>query len=920
MTPSLPFGASLRRFTAACAFAALALAAVASDHADPMSLNVFKLQDAPEANITDLHAFLADSSGHVLPADHAPTPDDCLIVSLCVRRAITPKDEADLKDLDVSGFSFRVHLDLDPVVRFHDPYRTINRKEYVAEVARLKLAAEQAGWKPESSEYQQLNNTISRHETEATLQALYGGIILNPTGIAEEVTLEFKLILDKTGPEAVLESVRVEGVPGPINAMTRTGAWQKDAVNVQAGIFDDPFIFPRFFRRNVVGIVTSIPLGKLRRPDGSPSLQTPGWVTSNDPDAAPSAPMLLWATTHCGAQQIDHVGRSLRTQLPRFGYLNELHPAGHVAAITRVHHQPTLMENTLATFLAPLIAHRHYDSVPDVMVYDLLRPVGFPNGRRLEDDVAQHLADAGEGLLYELAYSESRQFPRATTNDKPFRPDFPFLATRWNAAEVMATAGAGSVLPGADPKFEVPRAPDRDAIAPPNLGYAVWRSLWKAELILLGIVTLLFLVTTRSNAVRLFVLLFAALAVYLIDPLRRPSAVPPVSGEAYHKLNATLFGGGIIVVLGVGWIYTLGRRHGARSRRDPRDARQGLIDEDRDTKPLSYDDVRRALFANPYSKLPWGSREATPFPRYELTFARLTRGLLQSFTHYPFLDAARRTLLSHADLRWGPDRRGFTRLLHPNGMILTGEWEIDAAPEGVVYTGYFATGKRGPVIARYSTCCTETRSGRLRSLALVAKIYPDIATNIAVRPASLITQEDLGGTKTDSIREAELTNSPPVTPSARGSGLFAFLVTGLTLRRANPEPTERQLYEIAELEKPAAQPTCCPRFLRLTLDADESTPSGQELDFRDEVLATIYDRGDPVPKRALVFNIEVSDTGKRHGLLNQRLTDQQWTRIGRLTLREAVVSYNGDFVAHFHHPLWRTDRNDPATSVAGRDA
>src|SRR5207248_373337 len=141
------------------------------------------------------------------------------------------------------------------------------------------------------------------------------------------------------------------GIPGKVNIVSpgKTGkdasihknAFEPGAINIQTGVFDDPFIFPRFFRRNVVGIVTSIPLSSLPKP-------------------AAQGPILLWATTHRG-DQIDHVGRSLRTQLPRFGYLNTKHPRDHVKEITRVHHLPTVMEDFLATFLAPLEAHRHYD-------------------------------------------------------------------------------------------------------------------------------------------------------------------------------------------------------------------------------------------------------------------------------------------------------------------------------------------------------------------------------------------------------------------------------------------------------------------------------------------------------------------------------------------------------------------------------
>jgi hypothetical protein len=60
----------------------------------------------------------------------------------------------------------------------------------------------------------------------------------------------------------------------------------------------------------------------------------------------------------------------------------------------------------------------------------------------------------------------------------------------------------------------------------------------------------------------------------------------------------------------------------------------------------------------------------------------------------------------------------------------------------------------------------------------------------------------------------------------------------------------------------------------------------------------------------------VSDDGETHGAgIYQRRVIRNWKRIGRLTFREAVVSYNGDFVVHFHHPGWRIDRNDPSTDI-----
>src|SRR5260370_8572631 len=88
------------------------------------------------------------------------------------------------------------------------------------------------------------------------------------------------------------------------------------------------------------------------------------------------------------------------------------------------------------------------------------------------------------------------------------------------------------------------------------------------------------------------------------------------------------------------------------------------------------------------------------------------------------------------------------------------------------------------------------------------------------------------------------------------------------------------------------------------------------LDFRDEVMAQIFDRGDPAPKRTLSFNIEVTDKGSTHGLaLSQHVTFSNWRRIGRLIFDDAVVSYNGDFVIHFNHPTWLHDLHKPSTAT-----
>jgi hypothetical protein len=339
-----------------------------------------------------------------------------------------------------------------------------------------------------------------------------------------------------------------------------------------------------------------------------------------------------------------------------------------------------------------------------------------------------------------------------------------------------------------------------------------------------------------------------------------------------------------------------------------------LTEEDRQYKGSRYSEVRNAIFANPYQKN-WSAENELSWPVHEVTLARIAAGLLRLGKPWPFFQATKRTVDARTDLRWGTDGMGQRRFLHPNGVCLTGLWEIT---EQTDYSGYFNQGSQALTIGRYSTCCTETRRGHIRSLALVGKLYPTTNPdhNEALLPAHFFTQQDLGGDTTDFINDAELRNAPDTSAWRRGSGVPLFLLEGLMFLRADKQPAHRQLYQIAELGKPENEPTKTPEFMRLRVVSDQPRIKGTGLDFRDEVMAQIYDSGDPLPKRSLSFLIDVSDTGISKGNpAFQRRIITDWRTIGRLTFNEAVVSYNGDFVLQFNHPTWRDDRNDPATAT-----
>lgn len=896
--------------------------AAASDHADPMSLNSFLQQDQPLANITDLHAFVVDREGTpILKADDLSRAHQ-LIVSLCVRRRLLfwqiddPELEQGLHEL-----SFRVHLDLDSGVTHYDPNKLPDGRNYAEALKKLddRIAKAQMDHNPElESALMERGKLIGGHQFDARMEALYGGTVVAPQEIAEEALLDFRLKLDKNDDDVSVQlaDVIIDGISGPMNQIAGNsvrvsdgslvsapapagGAWRADAINVQTGIFDDPFVFPRFFRGNVIGVVASIPLALLRLPDGSP---------------ATNRTILLWATTHeKDGQQVDHVGRSLRTQLPRFGQLNLLHPSQHVASILRRHSHPTLLENSLSTFIAPLEAHRFYDAAPDVMIYNLTRPAAFPNGRWLEDDVAKTLADAGETLLFELSLSESKQFPRATTNDKPFKLTFPYLADPWSKQQTDAHKIVGTRVG----EFMLPDAPDAGATALPDFSLEVWRSIWWSLLIGLLATGIVAFVLLHGLGMRLLVLAVTLVSLYALMPIRAPvldRMAPGFMRQPFERLNRVLWGSGVATVLGLVALYSAGVRRGMahRSKSWPQYDRldqEGETTDDRQYAGSTFDQVRSCIFENPYySPNAWGTR-GTALPVYPVPLHTLMQGLWPGSKSYPFREASRRTITSHADLRPGRNGRGFPRLLHPHGVCLAGTWRITRETD---YTGYFATGKQCLIIGRYSS--EERLRSKPRSLSLLGKLFPTLDQSQTVRTASFITQSALGGVRSESIFDVALRNAPDIRPFSSFNGFVRLLLSLIAFKGVDTHKTERQLYEIAEAGEDIdvdGWKTRCPRYMQLTIKSAADSSDSSTDDFRDDVMTQIYDRGTFDERRALVFKIEVSDTGAVQGWFNKTLVGATWNEIGEIEFTKAVVSYNGDFVLHFHHPPWRADRNNP---------
>ena len=259
----------------------------------------------------------------------------------------------------------------------------------------------------------------------------YGGTVVVPEQIHDDVTITVRLNDDTT-----------------LKGITYKGLKNTDNIQVFTGVRDDPFIFPRFFKVNVISMVMRIP--KNAFPDGQHDF-------------------ILWGTTSKDGKMLDLVGRSVRSQLPRFPILNSAPPKDHVKLLMKekkfwddlcnfLNGNKEWWSQAIAGLLEFTFQIRKYDLHPDVMIFTTRFPPGYPNGRQLTDDVNAITCTTGDCLLQELSFIEG-DWPRATVNDKPFLDHWPYLAEPW---------------------------PDRPPPAPPT------RSIWPyliAILLVLAIVT-----------------------------------------------------------------------------------------------------------------------------------------------------------------------------------------------------------------------------------------------------------------------------------------------------------------------------------------------------------------------------------------------------------------------------------------------
>lgn len=273
---------------------------------------------------------------------------------------------------------------------------------------------------------------------------------------------------------------------------------------------------------------------------------------------------------------------------------------------------------------------------------------------------------------------------------------------------------------------------------------------------------------------------------------------------------------------------------------------------------------------------------------YEKPHNKVTLGSFFGFGVSYIQQAANRTLSSRADLL-----PRFTKLVHPNGVCLKGEWSIDTESP---YTGYFAKGSRALIISRASAALSDTERGTYRAFGLAGKIYPTLNPNDQVETANFFVIDDLGGQKSEHYLDVALTNEPK-TSLRPSSTLLAPVASAIALAfsKADINPNIRQTYEVAELGLTPGTPAHSPKWMQIT--ASEGQPRIDALDFRDEFVPSLYPSGE------ISFDIAVASTLLPNGA-------KDWRTIGKIVFTDAVISDSCDHRLHFHHPKFRKDLSE----------
>lgn len=218
--------------------------------------------------------------------------------------------------------------------------------------------------------------------------------------------------------------------------------------------------------------------------------------------------------------------------------------------------------------------------------------------------------------------------------------------------------------------------------------------------------------------------------------------------------------------------------------------------------------------------------------------------------------------------------------LHPNGVCITGEWEITQNND---YSGYFKKGTKGLFIGRISVTKERVLKTERRGFGFAGKIFPTLDPNEVVKTANFFTVDVVLGHNIKRFLETRLTNEPEIGFELSALGMAVKIKSAL--ETADNNSSFRPITPIAKLQETGRIKS--PQWIRIA--PASWLKKNDQADFRNEILQASAENRD------LIFNIDVSDESKdREGDL--------WQNIGHITAKKSMVSFGCDRQLHFAHP------------------
>ena len=270
----------------------------------------------------------------------------------------------------------------------------------------------------------------------------------------------------------------------------------------------------------------------------------------------------------------------------------------------------------------------------------------------------------------------------------------------------------------------------------------------------------------------------------------------------------------------------------------------------------SFTDLRSVVWSDPYEgELP-----------YHVGLGPIK--LITFFNHSARNLADKRDLLPYYD-----------KLIHSNGISLTGVWQIT---EDNPFSGYFSNGSQGLVLARASVAGLAITANTRRAFGFGGKLFPTLDPNEKAYPANFVTVSRLSGIRTQHIIDIDSSNAPQI-----GLGPLPNLINRVIFRLFDTRPGVRSLHPISTLGLKPGEAVVTPDQMMLKVDPE--MPRISESDFREELRIKHY------PDCKLVFQIYVRNEN-----------DSAWNRIGKLSFTEDVTSESGDKRLHFWIPRTTT--------------